>query len=44
MESAMFFTAMLVFPGYLQQLAWLMAALVFLGTVQRTKWLVEALQ
>jgi phosphatidylglycerophosphate synthase len=43
-ESAMFFTAMLVFPSYLQQLAWLMAALVSLGIVQRTKWLVEALQ
>ncbi|RYN30446.1 hypothetical protein AA0114_g12276 [Alternaria tenuissima] len=42
-ESAAFFTAMLVYPCYLQQLSWAMALLVCLGIAQRTKWLVESL-
>ncbi|CAG5152825.1 uncharacterized protein ALTATR162_LOCUS2927 [Alternaria atra] len=42
-ESAAFFTAMLIYPSYLQQLSWTMALLVCLGIAQRTKWLVEAL-
>ncbi|KAF2865063.1 CDP-alcohol phosphatidyltransferase [Massariosphaeria phaeospora] len=43
-ESAVFFTAMLLFPSYLQQLSWTMAFLVCLGILQRTKWLVDALR
>jgi phosphatidylglycerophosphate synthase len=42
-ESAAFFTAMLVYPQYLQHLSWMMALLVCLGIAQRTKWLVDAL-
>ncbi|KAI4941682.1 hypothetical protein J4E91_010556 [Alternaria rosae] len=42
-ESAAFFTAMLMFPRYLQHLSWTMAFLVCLGIAQRTKWLVQAL-
>ncbi|OAL04268.1 hypothetical protein IQ06DRAFT_96079 [Phaeosphaeriaceae sp. SRC1lsM3a] len=42
-ESAMFFTAMIAYPRYTQQLSWIMAALVVIGIVQRTKWLVDVL-
>ncbi|KAI4693996.1 uncharacterized protein J4E84_002575 [Alternaria hordeiaustralica] len=42
-ESAAFFTAMLIFPRYLQHLSWTMALLVCLGIAQRTNWLVQAL-
>jgi phosphatidylglycerophosphate synthase len=42
-ESAAFFTAMLMYPRYVQYLSWTMALLVCLGITQRTKWLVEAL-
>jgi len=43
MESAIFFTAMLAFPGYLAQLSWCMSVLVTIGIVQRTIWLEKAL-
>jgi len=43
-ESAIFFTAMLMFSGYLQQLAWFMAILVCVGIVQRIMWLADALR
>jgi phosphatidylglycerophosphate synthase len=43
-ESGALFTAMLVFPSYLQPLCWLMAFLVCLGIAQRTKWLKDALR
>ena len=43
-ESAVFFTAMLIFQGYMQQFSWTMAILVSLGIVQRTIWLIDALR
>ncbi|KAF1832028.1 hypothetical protein BDW02DRAFT_23576 [Decorospora gaudefroyi] len=43
-ESAIFFTAMLIFPNYLPQLSWTMATLVSLGILQRTNWLADALR
>ena len=42
-ESGVFFTIMLAWPQYIQELAWLMAALVFAGTAQRVTWLVRVL-
>lgn len=42
-ESAAFFTAMLMYPRYLQLLSWTMAFLVCFGIAQRTMWLLKAL-
>lgn len=44
MESALIFTAMLVYPSALQALSWTMAGLVMVGILQRTVWVVEALR
>ncbi|KAL9005227.1 MAG: hypothetical protein Q9188_001987 [Gyalolechia gomerana] len=44
MESALIFTAMLVYPSALQALSWTMAGLVMVGIFQRTLWVVEALR
>ncbi|KAL8726436.1 MAG: hypothetical protein Q9166_006714 [cf. Caloplaca sp. 2 TL-2023] len=43
MESALLFTAMLVYPSALQTLSWTMAGLVAIGIIQRTLWVVKAL-
>tara|TARA_R110002003_G_scaffold448_5_gene19859 strand:+ start:13841 stop:14470 length:630 start_codon:yes stop_codon:yes gene_type:complete len=43
-ESAVLFTAMLIFPGYLSHLSWCMAVFVCVGIVQRTVWLAAALR
>lgn len=43
LESGVLFTGMLVFPGYIEGLCWLMAVLVSVGIVQRTAWVIPAL-
>ena len=43
MESALFFTAMLAYPEYIQFWSCSMAALVLIGTVQRVVWVVPVL-
>ncbi|KAI9728223.1 MAG: hypothetical protein M1828_004684 [Chrysothrix sp. TS-e1954] len=42
-ESALFFTAMLILPNYIEILSWSMATLVAVGIVQRVVWLVPTL-
>lgn len=42
-ESAVFFTAMLLYPQYLWHLSWSMTVLVAIGIIQRTFWLLRAL-
>ena len=43
MESALLFTAMLIFPSFITRWCWLMAALVGVGIAQRTNWVFRAL-
>lgn len=43
MESGLFFTVMLAYPGYLQELSWSMAFLVNVGVYQRVSWTISAL-
>lgn len=42
-ESAIFFTAMLAYPGCLAQLSWSMFSLVCIGIGQRIVWLIKVL-
>ena len=42
-ESAVFFTLMLMFPGYLMLLSWVMCVGVMIGIVQRVSWILSAM-
>ena len=42
-EAGLFFTAMLIWPGWVGVIAWVMTGAVVVGTVQRSVWLVGVL-